>query len=193
VYAAPWRSCHIWAGVAPLLISPALNMIFDHKHLSNVEQGKQIAYRFNRTVSDAKILGQPFSDDITLKVVGAKPTGEKDVDLQIYTGERARDLQKLPGLTINPVFLVYFNQAVNSFSMLAGGQQAYLTRVFSNGFKDKAKVEAIKVDYNGKKIDAHRISMAPYVGDRNESKMQGWEGAEYCSSSAIGSQARSST
>jgi hypothetical protein len=40
-------------------------------------------------------------------------------------------------------------------------------------------VEAVKVDYQGKKIDAYRISMAPYVGDQNESKMQGWEGAEY--------------
>jgi hypothetical protein len=77
------------------------------------------------------------------------------------------------------VFLVYFNQAVNSFSQLAGGQQPYLTRVFSLGFKDKAKVEPIKVDYKGKKIDAYRISMAPYLGDQNESKMQGWEGAEY--------------
>ena len=114
-----------------------------------------------------------------MKVVAAKPTGERDVDLQIYTGERARDLQKLPNLTINPVFLVYFNQAVNSFSMLAGGQRPYLTRVFSNGFKEKAKVEPVKVDYQGKKIDAWRVSMAPYDGDQNESKMEGWEGAEY--------------
>jgi hypothetical protein len=157
----------------------AVDMIFEHKHLSNVEQGKEIGYRFNRTVSNPELLGQPFSDDIKMKVVAAKPTGEKDVDLQIYTGERARDLQKLPGLTINPVFLVYFNQAVNSFHQLAGGQQPYLTRVFSTGFKNKAKVEAVKVDYQGKKIDAYRISMAPYVGDQNESKMQGWEGAEY--------------
>jgi hypothetical protein len=157
----------------------ATTMIFDHKHLSNVEQGKQIGYKFNRTVSNAQLLGQTFTDDITLKVVGAKPTGERDVDLQIYTGERARDLQKLPGLTINPVFLVYFNQAVNTFSMIAGGQQPYLTRLFSNGFKDKAKVEPVKVEYNGKKIDAYRVSMAPYVGDPSEAKMQGWEGAEY--------------
>jgi hypothetical protein len=154
-------------------------MIFEHKHLSNVEQGKTIDYKFKRTVSNPELLGQPFSDDITLKIVAEKPTGKKDVDLQIYTGERARDLQQMPDLTINPVFLVYFNQAVNSFSQLAGGQQPYLTRVFSLGFKDKAKVEPIKVDYKGKKIDAYRISMAPYLGDQNESKMQGWEGAEY--------------
>ena len=157
----------------------ATNMIFEHKHLSNTEQGNEVDYKFNRTVSDPKLLGQPFSDVVTLKVVSAKPTGERDVDLQIYTGERARDLKKLPGLTINPVFNVYFAQGVSSFSMLAGGQMTYLQRTFSMGFKDKAKVEPVKVDYKGKSIDAYHISMTPYVGDVNESKMQGWEGAKY--------------
>jgi hypothetical protein len=157
----------------------ATELVFDHKHLQNVGAGKEIDYRFNRTVSDVAMLGQAFSDDITLKVVDAKPTGERDVDLQIYTGERARELQKLPGLTINPVFLVYFNQGVNTFHQLAGGQQPYLTRAFSTGFKDKAKVEPVKVNYQGKEINAFRITMQPYVGDPNESKMQGWEGAQY--------------
>lgn len=157
----------------------AVNIIFDHKHLSNVDQGKEVKYKFNRTVSDPQLLGQPFSDVVTLKVVAAKPTGEKDCDLQIYTGERARDLQKLLGLTINPVFNVYFAQGVSSFGMLAGGEMNYLQRAFSMGFKDKAKVEPLKVDYKGKPVDAYRISMAPYVGDPNEVKMQGWEKAQY--------------
>jgi hypothetical protein len=157
----------------------AVDMIFEHKHLSNVEQGKEIVYKFNRTVSQPEMLGQPFTDDITLKVTAEKEAGKKDVDLQIYTGERARDLQQLPNLTVNPVYQVYFRQAVSTFSMLSGGKANYLTRVFSLAFRDKAKVEPIKVDYQGKKIDAYRITMAPYLGDQNESKMQGWEGAEY--------------
>jgi hypothetical protein len=157
----------------------ATDIVFEHKHLSNVEQGKEILYKFNRTVSNPEMLGQSFTDDIKLKVTAVKEEGKKDVDLQIYTGERARDLQQLPNISINPLFLVYFSQAVNSFSQLAGGQRPYLTRLFSLGFKDKAKVEPIKVDYQGKKIDAYRISMAPYKGDQHEAKMQGWEGAEY--------------
>lgn len=153
--------------------------VFDHKHLANVDVGKELVYKFKRTVSNAELLGQPFTDDITLKVTGVKPDGGKDVDLQIYTGDRARDLQQMPGRLHNPVFLVYFNQAVNTFSMLAGGKSPYLTRVFSTGFKDKAKIEPIKITYNGKQVDAYRISMAPYVGDQAQAKMQGWEGAEY--------------
>ena len=76
-------------------------------------------------------------------------------------------------------FLVYFNQAVSTYNQLAGGQRPYLTRAFSMSFKDKAKIEPVKVDYKGKKIDAYRITVNPYKGDVNEAKMQGWEDAEY--------------
>jgi hypothetical protein len=76
------------------------------------------------------------------------------------------------------VFAVFFAQAVNTFNQLAGGQINYLQKSFSDGWL-KAKVEPIKVDYDGKQVDAYRISMTPYVGDKYESKMQGWEGAKY--------------
>lgn len=156
----------------------AADLIFEHKHLAKVEAGKQIDYKFNRVVSDPTILGQAFSDDIILKVVADKEEGKKDLELQIYKGDRARDLQKLEKFSINPVFAVYFSQAVSTFNQLAGGQSNYLQRVFSDGWA-KAKVEPIQVDYNGKKINAHRISMTPFLGDKYESKMQGWEGAKY--------------
>jgi hypothetical protein len=156
----------------------ATDLIFERKHIAKLEPGKQIDYKFKRTASDEKILGQSFGDDITLKIAGDKPDGNKDLTLQIYTGDRARDLQKLEKFSINPVFAVFFSQAVATFSQLAGGQVNYLQRSFSDGWL-KAKVEPIKVDYNGKTIDAYRISMTPYVGDKSESKMQGWEGAKY--------------
>jgi len=167
------------ASDAPKEPSQATNIVFNHKHLSNLQTGNEVVYHFNRSVSNAELLGEAFTDDITMKVTGVKDDGGRDVDLQIYSGDRARDLQRMPDRKSNPVFLVYFNQAVNSFSMLAGGQRNYLTRAFSMGFQDKAKVEPIKIDYKGKKVDAYRISMTPYVGDQNETKMQGWEGAEY--------------
>lgn len=171
-----------WSGVASAAAADepsAADMIFESKHLSNVGEGDQVAYKFNRSVNDPKLLGLPFSDEITLKVVGAKPTGEKDVHLQIYTGERARDLQKIGGLVINPVFVVYLEQAVNSYSQLAGGKRPYLKRVFSMALKDKAQVDPVKVQYKGQSIDAYRISVTPYLDDENASKMQGWDESKF--------------
>jgi hypothetical protein len=156
----------------------ATDLIFERKHLTNVEPGKTIDYKFERTVTDPQILGVAFSDDIKLKVVADKDDGKKDVELQIYTGDRARDLQKLEKFSINPVFAVYFSQAISSFNQLAGGQVNYLQASFSDGWL-KAKVEPIKVTYNGKQVDAFHISMTPFLGDKYESKMQGWEGAKF--------------
>lgn len=156
----------------------ATDLIFEEKHLANTPVGKTIDYKFNRTVTDPQILGASFSDDITLKVVADKDEGKKDLDLQIYTGDRARDLQRLEKFSINPVFAVFFSQAINTFNQLAGGQVNYLQSVFSNGWL-KAKVEPIKVTYDGKQVDAFHISMTPFVNDKYESKMQGWEGAKF--------------
>jgi hypothetical protein len=157
----------------------ALNVIFEHKHLSNVDQGTALGYRFNRIVSNPELLGQPFSDEITMKVVGIKPTGEKDVDLQIYTGERARELQKIPSVTINPMFVVYFDMSVSTLKQLTGAKYGYLKATFSDGFKDKAKIEPVKLDYKGKTIDGYRITMAPYAGDPQAAKMQGYDVSKF--------------
>ncbi len=155
------------------------NMIFERKHLSNVEQGAALGYRFHRIVSNAQLLGEPFSDEITVKVVDVKPTGEKDVDLQIYTGERARDLQKIPNTTINPVFVVYFDLALSTLTQLTGGKYGYLKTVFTHGFNEKSKIEPIKLGYKGKTVDGHRIVMTPYVGDPKAGTMQGYDGATF--------------
>jgi hypothetical protein len=157
----------------------AVDLVFESDHLKDLELGKKIIYNFERAPSDQKLLGEGFTDTITLSSEKVNDNGGFDVDMQIYTGERARDLQKLPGRLKNPVFLVYFSQAVNSFRMLAGGQAPYLKHTFSNAFNTKAKVEPTKVEYDGQKVDAYRISMTPYKDDPSEVKMQGWEGAEY--------------
>ena len=157
----------------------AQNIIFERKHLSNVDQGTALGYRFNRIVSNPQLLGEPFSDEVTVKVVGVRPTGEKDVDLQIYTGERARELQKIPNTSVNPVFVVYFDLAVSTLTQLTGAKYGYLKTVFTHGFKDKSKIEPVKIDYKGKTLDAYRVTMLPYAGDPEATKLQGYDGAKF--------------
>jgi hypothetical protein len=157
----------------------AQNMIFEHKHMSNVDQGVALGYRFNRIVSNPQLLGEPFSDEVTVKVVGVRPTGEKDVDLQIYTGARARELQKIPNVTINPVFVVYFDLAVSTLTQLTGAKYGYLKTMFTHGFKDKSKIEPVKIDYKGKTLDAYRITMLPYIDDPEPNKLQGYQGSKF--------------
>src|SRR5689334_21617703 len=94
--------------------SKATDLIFERKHLTNVPVGGTVTYNFERAPTDPKVLGIGFKDTITVKVVAEKEDGKKDIDLQIYTGDRARDVQKLEKFTINPVFAVFFAQAVST-------------------------------------------------------------------------------
>ena len=105
----------------------ATDLIFERKHLDEGRgrQGDQLQVQPDSRATE-KVLGIGFSDTITLKVTADKDDGKKDLDLQIYTGDRARDLQKLEKFSINPVFAVFFAQAVNTFHQLAGGQVNYL-------------------------------------------------------------------
>lgn len=172
----------VWSGLAPAAAADepdAVKLIFESEHLSNIEQGDQVEYKATRSVTNQDLLGLPYSDEITLKVVGAEAAGKKDVHLQIYTGERARDLQKMAGMSINPVFVLYMDQAVNTFSQLAGGKRAYLKRVFSLALKDKAEIKPVKVQYKGKPIDAYRISITPYADDKAAAKMEGWDKSKF--------------
>jgi hypothetical protein len=153
--------------------------IHDNKHLANTKQGDVITYHFKRTSSMPQVLGGSFSDDITVKVTAEKPDGVKDVDMQIYSGDRARELQRMEGRKSNPIFLVYFNQVLSTYGSLSGGTGPYLWRAFSTALEKDAKMEPVTFDYDGKKVEGYRIAVAPYAKDDRAAKMEGWESAKF--------------
>ena len=152
----------------------AAPIIFDSQHMLNTKNGDEIVYDFVRKVSDEKLLGMAYTDKITLKVADQKD-GKKALDLQIYSGERARDLQKMTDMSINPMFIVTMQQAVASFKTQGGGDFSYLKNRFTKNLEEKAKVEAVKIDYKGETVDGYRIAFEPYKGDANAGRMRGYD------------------
>jgi hypothetical protein len=168
---------------APVTAAPdvpkAGDVLFESKHLSNLGKGDEVTYRFQRTVSDEKLLGMPFSDDIKVVVVQAVPeNGQRDVTLQVFTGERAREPITETQRTGNPLLVFYLDRAVSNFSLIAGGSRPYLKNRFARSLQE-AKVEPVKIAYNGKEVDGYRVTIAPYAGDPNAAKMQGYEGSQF--------------
>ena len=153
----------------------AVALIFDRQHLSNTKKGDEITYVFNRTVSDEKLTGAAFKDEIKLKIEDIDKDGKKNIALKVYTGERAREEQKVTEITINPMFVVAMQQAVSSYKLVAGGDFSYLKHTFSMALKDTAKIDPVKIDYNGKTVDGFKIGIVPFVKDPNVAKMKGYE------------------
>jgi hypothetical protein len=167
------------AGIAGATSPTPITVIHDHKHLANLKQGNVLTYHFKRTASNPVVLGESFADDITLKVTAEQPEGVRDVDLQIYSGDRARELQRMPGRSANPIFLVYFNQVLSTYGRLAGGTSPYLWRAFSDALEKDAKMEPVSFDYDGRKVEGYRIAVIPYAKDVKAAKMEGWENSKF--------------
>jgi hypothetical protein len=162
---------------AAVEVPKATDVLFESKHLANLNKGDEVTYRFQRTVSDEKLLGMPFSDDIKVAVVQAvAENGLRDVTLQVFTGERAREPITETQRTGNPLLVFYLDRAVSNYSLIAGGGRPYLKNRFARSLQE-AKVEPVKIAYNGGEVDGYRVTVAPYAGDPNAAKMQGYEGS----------------
>lgn len=163
------------AGDAP---TPA-KALFETRHLDLIGKGAEVTYKFERTVSDETVLGKAFQDDIRLGVLNVNDKGEREVEIKVFSGDQARNPQNWPDLTINPLFVWYLDRAVVNFRAVAGGSPPYLKDKFRKGFLDKAKIEEIQADFNGKSIPAFRITISPYAGDISANKMRGFDESKF--------------
>ncbi len=156
----------------------ATPMIFEAKHLHDTKKGDELTYDFSRKVSDEAQGGKPWSDTISLKIVESNDE-KRAVEMQIYTGERARDVQKMSDLTINPLFIVTMQQMVASVSTLTGGDFNYLKVRFTKELDNKGTVEPVKVDFKGQVHEGYRITITPWKGDAAAAKMKGYDDTSF--------------
>lgn len=157
----------------------AVDILFESKHLELLAKGAEVKYRIQRTVSDAKLLGEPFSDDIRIGVNAVDPEGKREVVIRLFTGERARDPRVETEMTGNPILIVYLDRAVANYGLVGGGNVNYLKQQFRTALREKADVQTVKVEYEGKTVDGYRVVVAPYVEDRNAKRMLGYEGSRF--------------
>lgn len=179
----------VWAALVMAVLWPlpalagtaaptAVDVLFERKHLDGLEKGTELAYRFERTVSDPALSGEQFTDDIRIGVNNVSDAG-REVAVQIFTGERARDLQTVPDLTGNPLLILFLDRSVVNMSLLTGAQGPYLKGAFRAALREKAKIEPAKVDYAGTAVDGYKITVVPYADDPNKAKLKGYEGSRF--------------
>ncbi len=159
-------------------VKKASQIIFESQHLEKTTKGDELVYDFSSKPSDEKLAGAGFKDVISVKIMDVV-NGKRAVEMQIYTGDRARELQKMPELTINPIFVVSMQQAMATYARMSGGDFNYLKTRFSKVLDQKGTVEPLKIDYKGQTHDAFRISITPFTEDAAVAKMKGYEISTY--------------
>lgn len=157
----------------------ATDMLFETPHISAIPAGTELLYKFERKPSDEKVLGAGFVDDIKLKIESDATAGKKNVVVNVYSGERAREPNRITDMDGNPMLVVYLDTALGHFQQLAGGDRAYLKNKFSKSFVEASKIEPVKISYKGADVDGFRISVSPYANDPSRAKMRGYEGSVF--------------
>lgn len=156
------------------------DILFNRPHISNVSAGTVLDYKFIRKPSNEQMLGSGFTDDITVTIEKDDATaGKKTVLVQMYTGDRARDPQRITGMDGNPMVVVCLDNAVSHFRQLAGGDSAYLKNTFSRYLAEHATIAPVKILYKGEEVDGYQITATPYADDPAKSKMGGFENATF--------------
>ena len=97
------------------------DVLFQQPHIASIAAGTELVYKFVRKPSNEKILGAGFTDNIVVKVESDGAPGKKNVLVQMYSGDRAREPQRITDMEGNPMLVVYLDGAVSHFRQLAGG------------------------------------------------------------------------
>jgi hypothetical protein len=156
-----------------------VDILFNRPHIASVSAGTVLDYKFVRKPSNEKLLGAGFSDDIKVTVESDADAGKKNVVVQMYTGDRAREPQRIAGMDGNPILVVCLDTAVAHFRQLAGGDSAYLKNSFSRYLANDATIAPVKISYKGQEVDGYQITATPYSNDASKSKMGGFENATF--------------
>lgn len=156
-----------------------VDILFMRPHLSRLTAGAELTYRLERSPSDTARLGEPLSDDIKLVVRSVAASGGRDIDLRIFTGERAREVNGITDLTGNPVLVIFLDRAVSNMVRLTGGNAPYFKDRLRTALRDKATSETTKTEFEGKTLDATRIVVRPFDGDANAERMLGYQRSQF--------------
>lgn len=157
----------------------ATSMLFEGKHIANMQVGTELLYNFVSKPSDEKALGKGYSDTIKVKVESDAAPGKKNVVVNMFSGERARDPNRLPGMDGNPMLLVFLETALGHYQQLAGGDRTYLKNMFSRRIGDSSTLTPVKLKYKGTEVDGTKVTVTPYADDAARSKMRGYEGSVF--------------
>ncbi|MBK9077857.1 MAG: hypothetical protein IPL91_01365 [Hyphomicrobium sp.] len=157
----------------------ATALLFETPHLASVPAGTKFVYTDERVPSNEKLLGKGFTDEITVDVESDAAAGKKNVVVHLYTGERARDPQRITEMDGNPMLVVFLDNAVGRFQQFAGGDRAYLKHKFSKSIGDESTLTPVKISYNGSEVDGYRVQVKPFENDPARAKMRGFEVAEF--------------
>lgn len=158
----------------------AQSLLFDAHYLTPLNAPSRLIYDYTAKTADPELFGKSFDDEVAMRLLpSAQGSGEKDVTLDMFTGDRQHTVGPLTRVTGNPIIMMFLERDVSEMNMHIGGQPVYFRNVIRMAFREKAKLEPATIAWDGKQVSATRITIQPFLGDPNGERMQLFKSKTY--------------
>jgi hypothetical protein len=151
----------------------AQGLLFDATYLVPLQAPSRLVYSYVTKTIDKERFGKDLDDEVALRMsVSAAGGGEKDVFVDMFTGDQQRVLGPLNRVSGNPIIMMFLERDVSQMNMHVGGQPVYFRNVIRLAFREAAKLEPATIEWEGKQVNATKITIRPFINDNNGARMQ---------------------
>ena len=138
-----------------------------------------ITYDYSKKVADAVSFGPAFDDHIVLTLEAGENADARTSAVRMFSGTNAKPAGPFHSDQQNPVLLLVLEENVQELSKAFKANPRYLKNAIRKAWRDKAKIEAVQLDVDGKSVAGTRITIQPFVGDAQADRMKGLDALVY--------------
>lgn len=175
--------CAAWLWFAASTVAAAADsqsLLFDALYLERLTPPKTLSYSYRRKTRNEQVFGRSFEDTIRVRVAKSdRRDGLNTVSLEVFTGEHQRRLGPLADMRGNPVLMVFLELDLWHMKRRAGGAPVYFRNTIRKAFRDSASIKRIAIDFGGRSVSAHKITIRPFVGDQNAPRLKDFRAKTY--------------
>ena len=143
--------------------SEAENKLWFSDHLKNIEKPTRLYYEFVKSGT----YEEGFTDAVYLDIIKLNSDGTKNAVLDFFTAERKQAVSpdNVTNITGNPVLGIFMQGDVYEMNRLTEGHWRHFQKMIKISLRESAKVEPVKVQFNGKEYNGEKISFTPFTND----------------------------
>lgn len=151
----------------------AQSLLFDANYLLPLKAPSRLVYDYEFRTADPQNYGAGFQDQVALRLTPASADrGEKDVTVEMFSGDRQRVVGPLTQVAGNPIIMAFLERDVVQMSRQSGGPAVFYRNVIRLAFREKAVLEPATVSWQGRDVTGTKVTIQPFANEPNALPLQ---------------------
>lgn len=158
----------------------AQKLLFDTPYLQQLKLPSSLNYTYRHDAAETRLFGKPFTDTIAVDLnKPSNPAHVNSVSMRIFTGERARSLGPNVDMKGNPIIMIFLERDLWEMKRRVGGEPIFYRNKIRKALREQAKVEKIQIDFEGKAVPAHKVTITPFVTETANRRLEKYLNKRY--------------